>query len=83
VTQIIGCETALFWRITRGPRCGLVHSPFYPGPGLGVSISQRRRSFDMAHGGASGRVLPKLRTKDAAAAAATATATATASVEGH
>jgi hypothetical protein len=51
VTQIIGCETALFWRITRGPRCGLVHSPFYPGPGLGVSISQRRRSFDMAHGG--------------------------------
>jgi hypothetical protein len=29
------------WRITRGSRCGLVHSPFYPGPGLGVSISQR------------------------------------------
>jgi hypothetical protein len=28
-------------RITRGSRCGLVRSPFYPGPGLGVSISQR------------------------------------------
>ena len=69
-TEQLPCDTdhwlrgCAAWRITRGSRCGLVRSPFYPGPGLGVSISQRG-VFDMAHGSrwVRGRVLPKLRTK--------------------
>jgi len=46
-TEQLPCDTdhwlrgCAAWRITRGSRCGLVRSPFYPGPGLGVSISQR------------------------------------------